>query len=136
MHVQIGERGLRRPRRGAMVSGVAAGLGAYLGVDPFLVRFALVVATLAGGLGALAYLVLALSMPRVEEEPAAEPESRGPRPPFRPLAGVPAAGIFFIGFGLLALLVELEVVAWLTWATAWPFLVILLGAALLVARER
>jgi phage shock protein PspC (stress-responsive transcriptional regulator) len=45
------------------VGGVAAGLADYFGVDPILFRVGFVVATLASGVGALAYLGLLAFVP-------------------------------------------------------------------------
>jgi len=54
-----------------MVAGVAGGLARYFGVDPTLVRLAFVALTLAGGgVGLLAYVVLAVLMPLEPESEA------------------------------------------------------------------
>ena len=45
-----------RPRDGRVVAGVCAGLAAYFGVDPTLVRLAFALVTVFGGLGILIYL--------------------------------------------------------------------------------
>jgi phage shock protein C len=47
---------LYRIRDGRIVAGVCAGLAAYFGVDPTLVRLAFVLLTFFGGLGVLLYL--------------------------------------------------------------------------------
>jgi phage shock protein C len=47
---------LYRIRDGRVVAGVCAGLAAYFGVDPTLVRLAFALLTLFGGLGVLLYL--------------------------------------------------------------------------------
>jgi phage shock protein PspC (stress-responsive transcriptional regulator) len=47
---------LYRIRDGQIVAGVCAGLAAYFGIDPTLVRLAFALLTLFGGLGALLYL--------------------------------------------------------------------------------
>jgi phage shock protein PspC (stress-responsive transcriptional regulator) len=47
----------RRPRQGRMVAGVAAGIGRRYGIDPVIVRVALVVSTVYGGAGVLFYLL-------------------------------------------------------------------------------
>ena len=47
----------RRPRQGRMVAGVAAGIGRRYGIDPVIVRVALVVTTVYGGAGVLFYLL-------------------------------------------------------------------------------
>jgi len=47
---------LYRLRDGRVVAGVCAGLAAYFGVDPTLVRLAFALVTVFGGLGVLIYL--------------------------------------------------------------------------------
>lgn len=44
-----------RTRDGRMVAGVCGGLAVYLGVDPAIVRLAMVVLALLGGIGAVVY---------------------------------------------------------------------------------
>jgi phage shock protein C len=51
-----GTKRLIRPKDGRVVSGVCAGLAAYFGVDPTLVRLAFALLTVFGGLGVLLYL--------------------------------------------------------------------------------
>ncbi len=62
-HSSRGSLPLRRPVRDRMLAGVAAGIADYLGVDPTLVRIALVVATFFGGAGIAAYLAGWLLIP-------------------------------------------------------------------------
>jgi len=56
-------RRLLRSRDDRMLAGVAGGIAAHLSVDPTLVRVGFVAATLFGGLGLAAYLVLAVVTP-------------------------------------------------------------------------
>jgi phage shock protein C len=61
---------LYRSRQDRMLAGVCAGLGAYLGVDPTIVRILWVILSIFPGSligGVIAYVVLALIIP---EEPA------------------------------------------------------------------
>jgi phage shock protein PspC (stress-responsive transcriptional regulator) len=51
-----GSKRLYRIRDGRLVAGVCAGLAAYLGIDPNLVRLGFVVLSFFGGLGILLYL--------------------------------------------------------------------------------
>jgi phage shock protein C len=51
-----GSKRLYRAREGRVIAGVCAGLGAYVGVDPTLVRLAFVFLSFFGGLGILFYL--------------------------------------------------------------------------------
>lgn len=61
-------RRLVRPREGRVLAGVAAGIGAYLGVDPVVVRVVLAVLTVCGGAGVAGYLLGWLLIP-AEGEP-------------------------------------------------------------------
>jgi len=67
-------RRLYRIHEGAMIAGVCNGIGAYVNVDPTLVRLAFVVLTMLWGTGLLVYLVMAIVVPAAcspEEKAAA-----------------------------------------------------------------
>jgi len=66
-------RTLTRSSTDRKISGVSGGLGAYLGIDPVLVRVGFVVTTLASGVGLLAYLALLAIVPADEGHPAPAP---------------------------------------------------------------
>ncbi|HEU5041072.1 MAG TPA: PspC domain-containing protein [Gemmatimonadales bacterium] len=66
-------RTLTRSTTDRKLSGVSGGLGAYLGIDPVLIRVGFVVTTLASGIGLLAYLALFAIVPADEGHPAAVP---------------------------------------------------------------
>lgn len=69
MSAQVPPRRLRRSATGAVLGGVCAGVARSAGLDPLLLRIALVAATvLTGGAGVPAYLVAWVLIPR---EPAA-----------------------------------------------------------------
>lgn len=54
---------LFRSKTDRQVAGVCGGLAEYLNVDSTLVRIVFVLATLMGGPGLIAYIVLAIVMP-------------------------------------------------------------------------
>ena len=58
------EKKLRRSSTESVIAGVCAGFGKYFGIDPVVVRIALVLFTLCGGAGVLVYLVCWICMPR------------------------------------------------------------------------
>jgi len=58
-----GTKRLYRPRDGRVVAGVCAGLAAYFGVDPTLVRLAFALLTVFGGIGILLYLCAWIVIP-------------------------------------------------------------------------
>lgn len=65
-------RRLYRSRKERMLFGVCGGLGEYFKIDPTLVRLAFVIATLLGGPGLIAYVVLLIVVPE-ETEQVVEP---------------------------------------------------------------
>ena len=157
---------LHRSNRDKVLFGVAGGLAEYFNVDSVLVRLAFVVTVFAGGAGLLAYIVLAIIMPK-EEASAAEPvevmrenlEDIGNQAaeagrrlgeavrgaPSTGQAGGPVAsgdgrhrtfGLILIGVGIVLLLANLGVFWWFNWANFWPLILIALGIALLAGRFR
>ncbi|WP_125773729.1 ATP-binding protein [Antribacter gilvus] len=67
-----------RPQRGRVVGGVAAGLAAHLDTRPWLVRAVLVMLTLAGGAGIVAYIFWWVTVPAGDPTaPVAPPADRG-----------------------------------------------------------
>jgi phage shock protein C len=54
---------LYRTREGRVVAGVCAGIAAYFGIDPTLVRLVFALFTIFGGAGVLLYLVAWIVIP-------------------------------------------------------------------------
>ncbi len=106
----------------AVIAGVAAGLGARWGVDPMLVRIALVVLVVCGGVGVIAYLAAwASSFDHGADTPAAREPSAGQA----------------VAFGLIVLgsvLVLRGLGVWFGDAVGIPILVAAGGAALIYVR--
>lgn len=65
--IEQGGKGLNKrlykTSEGAMVAGVCAGLGEYFGIDVTLIRLGVVILTLMGGSGLLAYIIAAIVIP-------------------------------------------------------------------------
>jgi phage shock protein PspC (stress-responsive transcriptional regulator) len=61
------KRLMRSPNK--MIFGVCAGLAEYMNVDPVIVRLLMVLFAIMTGYGFLVYLLLAILMPAVEEDP-------------------------------------------------------------------
>lgn len=57
------ERRLYRSRSDRLLWGVCGGLGAYFDIDPVIIRVLFVVATFSGGIGIIAYIILAIVVP-------------------------------------------------------------------------
>jgi signal transduction histidine kinase/phage shock protein PspC (stress-responsive transcriptional regulator) len=115
---------LRRDRDNGWLGGVCAGIARRYGLDLWLVRFAFVVATVAGGIGLVLYPLAWLLIP------AGEAQASAPRRVPTGRAAVEVA----LGTGLLLLSVLLTFRAlgiWFTDAIAWPLVLVASGGALI-----
>ena len=61
------EKKLYKSSKNKMIDGVCAGIAEYFNIDPTLVRIGLVVFSAMGGAGILAYIIMAIVMPRNPE---------------------------------------------------------------------
>lgn len=57
------ERKLYKSADDRVLAGVCGGIGEYFGIDPVIVRLLVVVLTLAGGSGLIAYIIAAIIIP-------------------------------------------------------------------------
>ncbi|MEW6045219.1 MAG: PspC domain-containing protein [Bacillota bacterium] len=145
---------LFRPRQQAVIFGVCAGLGRYFDVDPVLIRLIFVILAFFGGVGIIAYVVLAMVMPsersvgqeswRVLQENVREMQGAAV------VAGQTVAevvrsgagagrrryllGLILVVFGSLMLLARLGLFWWVRWDLLWPLLLVGLGMLLLLRR--
>ncbi len=143
-------RRLHRSQDNRFVFGVAGGLAEYFDVEPVLVRVGWVLLTIAtAGIGALAYIVMAIFTPdseRQEAESATQPprdyrdsvvESDDPdnsAPKRHLLRNV--LGVGLIVAGMIILLVNLGVFGSIPWKIVWPVAISLLGVAILLPSIR
>lgn len=107
-----GDRRFTRARDDRMIAGVAGGLGRYFEVDPLIIRIGFAVSVFFGGLGILAYAILALFVPSDPEEPGAE---------VRP---APVQRSRWVGLAAIAAVVLIAVPAagsLFFWADPWPW---------------
>ena len=58
------EKKLYKSNTNKVIDGVCGGIGEYFNIDPTLVRLAWVVVCALGGSGLLAYIIMALIIPR------------------------------------------------------------------------
>ena len=58
------EKRLYKSNSNKVIDGVCGGIGEYFNIDPTLVRLAWVVFCALGGSGVLAYIIMALIIPR------------------------------------------------------------------------
>lgn len=133
---------LYRSRKDKMIGGVAGGLGDYFEVDPTLVRILFVVATILGGSGVLAYIILWIVIPEEQYNPnppstdstdqkPGETQNVNQQPrnqnehPKRNLGGIIliALGVLFLGHNFIPSF---------HFEDFWPFILIIIGVSLLL----
>lgn len=60
----MNEKKLKRSSTNVMISGIAAGVAEYFGIDPTIVRIAWAISLFFGGLGLIAYIICLIIMPK------------------------------------------------------------------------
>jgi signal transduction histidine kinase len=113
----------RDPARG-VVTGVAAGLAARVGIDPILVRVGFVAASFLGGAGVALYLVAWALMPAAGADRAPLERLAGRREVWMVVAGI----VLLVLAGLLLLR---EWGIWFSDGIVWPVLLVAAGGALI-----
>jgi len=116
---------LARSSSDRLVAGVCGGLARSLGVDPGVVRVAVVILTLAGGTGAVAYVAAWLLLPRDDQARSVAQAVIHDRR--WDLAQVLAAGSVVLG----ALLIVRNTGFWFDDAVVWPLLLAGVGLAVI-----
>jgi phage shock protein PspC (stress-responsive transcriptional regulator) len=114
----------RRDEDRKVIAGVCAGAARWLGVDPLLVRIAVVILTVASGVGLPIYIAGWLLLPPADGSPAIAARLRA-----RPGAWQIGAGVGCLTLGGLLTIRELGL--WWSDAIVWPFVLAAAGAAML-----
>ena len=133
---------LFRNPTGAMLGGVCAGLGEYLGINPLFIRLFIVLWAVTGGSAFLVYLILWVVIPVDGETSSMNLEGRirqvgkeiseVVRHPNSQL--IVFAGVGLIGMGVFFILQQAGFPwsGWFNWELIWPVVLVLAGIVLLV----
>ena len=142
---------LRRSKTDSMLFGVAGGMAEYFDIDPTLMRAAWVVLIVASaGAALIAYIVLAIIMPKQEAtsvQPSQSADENAEDLPEDAAEVVPHSrddgrwttrqkllGIGLVALGGIFLLSNLGFFSWWRWDVFWPLILIAIGVALIFGR--
>ncbi len=156
------EKRLYRSRDDRMIWGVCGGLGKYFDIDPVIIRVIMLLLIFAGGIGILAYIILAIVVP-LESSQASEPkdiirenveemrqtatqvggeiratfEKKGGEPEEMAKSGFRARyilGIIIVVIGVIFLLGNFF--SWLSWKFLWPLFIVAIGLLIIFGTRR
>jgi phage shock protein C len=121
-----------------VLGGVCGGIGAYLGIDPLLVRLFFVLLTIGGGAGVLIYVVLWIVVPEPEGGELASAQPFGSAMRFNNPQANLIVGAALVGLGLVFLVQNLGIVwmRWLNVGTLWPLLLVVAGTLVIWRRAK
>lgn len=138
---------LERSSTDKMIAGVCGGIAAYLQVEVTWIRLVFAILAIFGGVGILAYIVLAIIMPLPGQRAIADGTTGASTDATEPYAATAAspvdterrrqfAGYALIAIGLIFLLNNQGLFRFLEWRTIWPLALVAIGALLLTQRLR
>lgn len=141
------EKRLYRSSRNKVLAGVCGGLGEYFEVDPVIVRLLVVVFTLMGGAGLIAYIIAAIIIPSADTGDLSklyrERNGEGPEADYSDYSPetyeksnrntVLALGIILIGAG--GLIVLRYLLPWIPGELVFAGIIVIVGAYLIMKRK-
>lgn len=122
---------LYRSRENSMIAGVCGGLGAYLNIDPTIIRLVIVLLAFYNLLGLWVYIVLAVLIPRAPEGYVEDTQYASPgenKQTVRVIGG----GLVILGILAIVSSLDIALFSWVRIDNFWPVLIILFGVMLLV----
>ena len=149
------EQKLYRPREGRVVAGVCLGLADYFKIDVAIIRVIFIIMALGKGAGVLIYLILMIALPEEGGRSYADDikdaaKKGGDKSAAKNVAkaaekvkdaatsnkkGAEIVALILIALGLVFLLQNIFPV-WINFDNAWPLLLVLLGAMILISGRK
>ena len=124
---------LERDLRNKVIGGVCSGLGDYFDMDPAFWRVLFCLLFFLGCSGLLIYIILWIVMPAKDytnvHVDANDPDAQ-PSETQKKKRGSMIAGMTLIGIGALGLITRY--VPRISWRTAWPIILIVIGIVLII----
>lgn len=122
---------LERDLHNKVVGGVCSGLGNYFDMDPAFWRVLFFFLFLLGCSGLLIYVILWIVMPAGKGQPQVEGiTDASANSELRQRNSHLAVGLTLIGLGALSLMARY--IPQISWRTAWPVILIVLGIVLII----
>jgi phage shock protein C len=141
-----------------VIDGVCGGLAEYFGIDSLLVRLAFVALIFINGVGVILYIILVIIMPeagkhdqpqqetirenvqemseRIKEAGKELGEAFSKKTEEKHSNRAGWFGILLILIGVIFLMKNLNLIRWFDTDLLWPFIIIFIGAWLLIRRWR
>lgn len=130
------ERRLYKSRTNRQISGVCGGIGEYFNIDPVIIRLLVVVFTLAGGAGLIAYIIAAIIIPEPEGGTSTEVMEDEEESPTHPSKSS-GSGSKVLGIILIVLAALIGVRTLTPWIPGeWIIIAIFLGLGLFFLVKR
>ncbi len=132
----MAKKTLYRSKSNKVIAGVCGGIGEYLDIDPTVIRLLWVIITIPWGFGVIAYIICMFIIP---EEPAGKSVKKvkeSPKAEILEHEGKIIGGLIMVLIGTILLANNLGLFSmfpWLSWNYVWPFILIGIGAILLIA---
>lgn len=132
-------RRLERDLQNRVLGGVCSGLGNYFDMDPTIWRVLFFILFWLGLSGLLIYIILWIVMPAGLTQPHQDAFAQDTTPVgegngSNKNKGSMTAGLVLIGIGAIALLARY--IPQISWHTAWPVILIVIGIFLIIPKNK
>jgi phage shock protein C len=131
------EKKLYRSSTNRVLAGVCGGVGEYFGIDPVMVRILMVIFTLMGGSGLLAYIIAAFVIPgrRSEDKEAYGENYEGFPEEYKKENRNTALVLGLILISIAALIIFRHFVRWIPMELVFAGVLVIIGGGIILSRR-